>query len=129
MHRSINTFWIIALVALLAACASRPPVPTDQMAVARSAIDYAVEMGARDHAPQELEQARAHLAEAERAIELDQNEVARQLAMEAEKIARLADLKARSARSSRQVQELEDTVEALRAEIEGEIDGSSGGAQ
>jgi len=129
MHRSINTLWILALVALLAACASRPPVPTDQMAVARSAIDYAVEMGARDHAPQELEQARAHLAEAERAIELDQNEVARQLAMEAEKIARLADLKARSARSSRQVQELEDTVEALRAEIDGEIDGSTGGAQ
>jgi septal ring factor EnvC (AmiA/AmiB activator) len=93
------------------------------MAVARNAIDYAVEMGARDHAPEELEQARAHLAEAERAIEADQNEVARQLAMEAEKIARLADLKARSARSSRQVQELEDTVEALRAEIAGEPGG------
>jgi len=125
MHRSMNILWSLTLVALLAACASGPPVPTDQMAVARNAIDYAVEMGARDHASEELEQARAHLAEAERAIELEQNGVARELAMEAEKIARLADLKARSARSRRQVQELEDTVEALSEELAGE----SGGVQ
>lgn len=108
------------LMTLLAACASNPPVPSDQMAVARNAIDYAVEMGAREYASEELEQARAHLAEAQRAIDQEQNEIARQLAQEAEKIARLADLKARSARSARQVRELEETVEALREEIAGQ---------
>jgi len=120
MTKTTTTGSMLALVLFLAACASTPPVPTDQMAVARNAIDYAVEMGAREHAPAELEQARAHLAEAERAIEQNQNEIARQLAMEAEKIARLADLKARSARSSRQVRELENTVEALREQIDAE---------
>lgn len=113
-----------ALVLLLAACATSPPVPTDQLAVARNAIEYAVEMGAREHAPGELQQARDHLAEAERAVGQDENEIARQLAMEAEKIARLADLKSRSARSERQVRELETTVEALREEIAGGRGGS-----
>lgn len=118
MKKLMTSGFAVALVALLSACAAGVPVPTDQMAVARNAIDYAVEMGAREYAPSELEQARAHLAEAERAIDQEQNTIARQLAMEAEKIARLADLKARSARSNRQVQELEDTVEALREEID-----------
>ncbi|MEE4331812.1 MAG: DUF4398 domain-containing protein [Wenzhouxiangella sp.] len=125
MNKLMLSILAALLVGLLAACATRPPVPTDQMAVARNAIDYAVEMGARDHAPEELEQARAHLAEAERAIEQEQNEIAGQLAQEAEKIARLADLKARAARSARQVRELEETVEALREEIAGGPGGGS----
>ncbi len=113
------------LALLMVACASQPPVPTDQMAVARNAIEYAVEMGAREHASHELQQARDHLAEAEKAIEKDQNEVARQLALEAEKMARLADLKARSARSRSQVEALEATVEALREELANEQGGGS----
>jgi flagellar biosynthesis component FlhA len=121
----MNGGLIGVLVLFLTACASQPPVPTDQMAVARNAIDYAVEMGARDHAPADLKQARDHLAEAERAVEQGENEIARQLALEAEKIARLADRKARSARSRRQVEQLEDTVEALREEIARAQGGSS----
>ncbi|HLS05595.1 MAG TPA: DUF4398 domain-containing protein [Wenzhouxiangella sp.] len=109
----------VLALGLLAACASKPPVPEDQLAVARNAIDYAVDMGARDSAPRELEQARKHLAEAERAVEQGENEIARQLALESEKIARLADLRSRSAHSERQVRELENTVEALREEIAG----------
>lgn len=112
------------LALLLGACATRVPVPSDQLAVARNAIEYAVEMGAREYSPAELQQARDHLAEAERAVDQNENEIAGQLAMEAEKIARLADLKARSARSERQVQELETTVEALREEIAGGRGGS-----
>ncbi|HLS05109.1 MAG TPA: DUF4398 domain-containing protein, partial [Wenzhouxiangella sp.] len=72
----------VLALGLLAACASKPPVPEDQLAVARNAIDYAVDMGARDSAPRELEQARKHLAEAERAVEQGENEIARQLALE-----------------------------------------------
>ncbi len=120
MNKALSFGVFTAALLLLAGCASQPPVPTDQMAVARNAIDYAVEMGARDHAPAELEQARKHLAEAERAVEQKENEIARQLAVESEKMARLADLKSRTARSQRQVQELENTVEALREEIGGE---------
>jgi len=125
MKRVVSFVLLPALALGLAACASNPPVPTDQLAVARSAIEYAVEMGARDHAPGELEQARRHLDEAEQAIEQDENEIARQLALEAEKIARLADLKSRAARSRRQVEELENTVEALREQIAGQPGGSS----
>lgn len=125
MNKLLSSGVFAAVLLLVAGCASQPPVPSDQMAVARNAIDYAVEMGARDHAPDDLEQARKHLAEAERAIEQKENEIARQLAVEAEKMARLADLKSRTARSQRQVQELENTVEALREELAGEQGGSS----
>lgn len=114
-----------ALALLLAACASQPPVPTGQLAVARSAIEYAVEMGARDHAPDDLQQARDQLAEAERAVEQDEHEIARQLALESEKMARLADRRARSARSRHQVEQLEDAVQALREEIARAQGGSS----
>lgn len=125
MDRALNAGLLALLALLLGACASQPPVPDDQLAVARNAIDYAVEMGARDSAPQELQQARDHLAEAERAVEQNENGIARQLALEAEKMARLADRKARSDRSRRQVQELEETVEALREEIARAQGGSS----
>lgn len=125
MDRALNAGLFALLALLLGACASQPPVPDDQLAVARNAIDYAVEMGARDSAPQELQQARDHLAEAERAVEQNENGIARQLALEAEKMARLADRKARSERSRRQVQELEETVEALREEIARAQGGSS----
>lgn len=117
MDKVLNGGLIGVLALLLSACASQPPVPNDQLAVARNAIDYAVEMGARDHAAVELQQAREQLAEAERAVKQGENKIARQLALEAEKMARLADRKARSARSRRQVEQLEDTVEALREEI------------
>ncbi|MDZ7790424.1 MAG: DUF4398 domain-containing protein [Xanthomonadales bacterium] len=125
MDRVLSGGLVGVLALVLTACASQPPVPTDQLAVARNAIEYAVEMGARDHAPGDLQQARDHLAEAERAVEQGENEIARQLALEAEKIARLADRKARSARSRRQVEQLEDTVEALREEIARAQGGSS----
>lgn len=125
MDRVLSGGLIGVLALALSACASQPPVPTDRLAVARNAIDYAVEMGARDHAPDDLQQARDHLAEAERAIEQDENRVARQLALEAEKMARLADRKARTARSRRQVEQLEDTVDALRQEIGRAQGGSS----
>lgn len=125
MERALSGGLIGIMVLLLTACASQPPVPNDQLAVARNAIEYAVEMGARDHAADELQQARNHLAEAEKAVEQDENEIARQLALEAEKIARLADRKARTARSRRQVEQLEDTVEALREEIARAEGGSS----
>lgn len=125
MDRALNAGLFALLALLLGACASQPPVPNDQLAVARNAIDYAVEMGARDSAPQELQQARDHLAEAERAVEQNENEIARQLALEAEKMARLADRKARAAQSRRQVEQLEETVEALREEIARAQGGSS----
>lgn len=117
MDNVLNGGLIGVLALLLSACASQPPVPDDQLAVARNAIDYAVEMGARDHAADELQRARDQLAEAERAVEQDENRIARQLALEAEKMARLADRKARTARNQRQVEQLENTVEALRDEI------------
>src|SRR5690625_7364874 len=91
----------VLALGLLAACASKRPVPEDQLAVARNASDYAVDMGARDSAPRELEQAGKHLAEAERGVEQGGNGSARQLALESEKIARLADLRARRGDSER----------------------------
>lgn len=125
MKTALNGGLVLAAALLLVACASRPPVPDEQLAVASNAIDYAVEMGARETAAQELRQARNQLAEAERAVEQDENEIARQLALEAEKMARLADRKARTAKSRRQVEQLEDTVEALRQEIARNPGGSS----
>ncbi|MCC5866793.1 MAG: DUF4398 domain-containing protein [Wenzhouxiangella sp.] len=115
--RSMRLMTLLVAAVMLTACATRGTPPTEELAVARSAIGYAEESSARDSAPEQLEEARNKLALARQAVDVRNYEVARQLAVEAEAAARLADLKARNASTRRTVNEIEATIEALRDEL------------
>jgi chromosome segregation ATPase len=115
--KTTRLLFLLSVVALMTACAARGTPPTDELAVARSAIGYAEESSARDSAPEELADAQRKLSLAREAVEARNYEVARQLAVEAEAAARLADLKARNASTRRTVNEIEASIEALRSEL------------
>ena len=78
----------LALLALLAACASEPP-PTAELAAVRAAVEHAAPLVAQ-YAPNELAAAQAKLKRAEGALARGDHVRARRLAEEAEVDARLA---------------------------------------
>jgi Domain of unknown function (DUF4398) len=101
----------------LAACATAP-VPTEQMALANSAVDRAADSATE--APAELTQAREKLDRANRALADGDNASARQLAEEAQSAADLAQARARSVRSERALAEVQESIRKLRAQIASE---------
>jgi hypothetical protein len=110
---------------LLVGCATRPPAPDEQIGAARSAVSSAEDAGARDYAADPLHRARELLERAEAARSRGDYDVARRLAGEAEIEARFAAFRTRSARADEGIVELEDSIRALRAEIQA----ASGGVQ
>lgn len=119
--------YMILVVPLLTACASQPPVPSEQLAVARSALTNAEDAGARDHAELELRQARQKLEQAEQARQRGDNKTARQLAEQAEMDARFAAFRARSKRTNDAVDELERGIAELRTEVTRTLEQSTPG--
>jgi Domain of unknown function (DUF4398) len=100
---------------IFSGCAGNPP--TEQMAVSTSAVDRATSAGGADYAPIELRAAQDKLASANSAMSDNDYTKARRLASEAQVDANLADVKARSAKAQKAVQ---DTKEGLRV-LQGEI--------
>lgn len=107
----------LATVALLAACASTPN-PNTQFAVSRAALDDARSADAAEFAPLQLKSAMEKMDSAERALRAKEPEVARRLAEQAEVDARLAAAMARSAKSQRAADALQEDIRVLRQEIE-----------
>jgi len=106
---------LVACTALaLAACASPPP-PKEQMAVANSAVDQAT--GNAAEAPAELGVARDKLTRANAAMARQDYVAARQLADEAAADAALAQATARSARASRALAEVRQSIQQLQAQL------------
>ena len=106
---------LVACAALvLAACASTPE-PKEQMAVANSAVDNAT--GNAAEAPAELSTARDKLARANVAMAKKDYVQARQLAEEAAADAALAQATARSARSSRALAEVRQSIQQLQTQL------------
>jgi hypothetical protein len=106
-----------ALCLAAAACTSVPP-PIDHMAVGRKAVERAG--GTPDVvqlAPAELDQARAKIASAERAMAKRDYDTARRLADEAEADARAAEAHAAEVKNERALAEVNDALRALRAEL------------
>jgi hypothetical protein len=100
----------------LAACASAP-VPNEQIAAGRAAVEVAQSAGAGQYAPAELNAARDKLERAQQAIRADDNLTARRLAEAAEADARLAHAKSTSARSQAAVEEIERSLSTLQEEL------------
>ena len=99
----------------LAGCVAGPPPTLTEIALARSAITQADQAGAAQTAPVELSAARNHLAEAERLAGSDVD-LARWRAREAESDAHLAEATAQDAKARLAVNQLDKSLNALRAE-------------
>ena len=110
---------VLAVAALLAGgCASKGMAPVSQLATSRVAVTEAEAAGAREYAALDLLSARDKLNKAEAASREEKYEQARRLAEEAEVDARLAESKARTAKSQRAAAEVQDSINALRRELE-----------
>jgi hypothetical protein len=108
----------LGLAALaLTACASAPP-PTDQLAVSRAAVDAAQRSGAGELAAVELAHARAKLERAQHAMNTNNYVEARRLADEAAVDAELAQARAATARALTAAAQVDQSIRALREEIE-----------
>jgi len=108
----------VALSAVLAlgACATSGPEPREQMAVSRSAVERASGAAAAE-APLELSAARDKLARANAALVSKDYTLARQLAEQAEADATLAEAQARSVRSGKALEAVQESIRQLRAEL------------
>lgn len=113
--RSLKLGLMAALVLGLAACASVPE-PREQMAVSRAAVERASGPAAAE-APVELAAARDKITRANAAIAAKDFVLARQLAEQAEADATLAEARARATRSTTALEQVRESIRALRAEM------------
>lgn len=102
----------------LTACASTDDRPDAELAIAQSNIEQAQRAGANQHAAQPLSAAREKLSAAQAAVARDEMLVAERLAEEATLDAQLADAMTRTRKAELAVEELNDTIEVLREEID-----------
>lgn len=116
-------FWIPLLAVFALGCATVPP-PTDTVNAARIKIGEATQADAEPHARLELHMAREHLAQAEAAMDAEENEKARELAEKALVEAELAEARAESAAAQRNVVEIRTHIDTLRREIDRATGGS-----
>lgn len=106
-----------AMLVVAGGCASTPDRPIGELATAQAGIAQAQQSGAAEHSPAELAAAQNKLAEAQSAAERDDMVVARRLAEQAALDAELAVAMTRNEQAESAVDELNDTIDALREEI------------
>ncbi|QNA88557.1 DUF4398 domain-containing protein [Massilia sp. Dwa41.01b] len=110
-----------ALAAMLAltGCASpnRAPAAAD-VAVSKNAVDNAVQAGAADLAPEEITAARAKMMRASEALAAKDYKLARELAVQAQADAQLAQSKANSAKATAASNQLNEDLRVLRQEVD-----------
>lgn len=106
----------IATTLALTGCASAP-IPTEQLAVSKTAVDSATTAGGTEFAPLELKTARDKLEAANLAVSQKKYEQAAALAEEAQVDAKLAETKALSAKAQKAVAETQDNLRTLLQEI------------
>ena len=105
-----------AALALIAAGCVTTPLPNEQLAVAKSAVQRAEQAGAPELAPVEMAAARDKLARAERAAGDRAARPATQLAEQANADAQLAEATAVEHRSRKAAMEADANLQALRQE-------------
>jgi septal ring factor EnvC (AmiA/AmiB activator) len=108
---------VVAITLLaLSGCASTP-VPTEQLAVSKTAVESATTAGGTEFAPLELKAARDKLEAANKAVAEKNNERAALLASEAQVDAKLAETKAESAKAQKAVAETQDNLRTMLQEV------------
>jgi hypothetical protein len=107
-----------AAALLLTACASQKAPATADVAVSRNAVANAVQAGAADLAPEEITAARAKMMRANEALAAKDYKLARELAMQAQADAQLAQSKANSAKATAASNALNEDLRVLRQEVD-----------
>jgi hypothetical protein len=121
MNRSMHQLGRVAAVAAvlaLGACASQKAPATADVAVSRNAVENAVQAGAADLAPAEITAARAKMMRANEALAAKDYKLARELAMQAQADAQLAQSKAASAKATAASNALNEDLRVLRQEVD-----------
>lgn len=103
--------------ALLAGCASTP-MPSEQLAAGKTAIDAAQNAGAGQYAASELNSARAKLDQATATAKDGKYKEARRLAEEATVEAQLAQAHATAARQAHAAHQVNEANQALQSELD-----------
>lgn len=104
---------------VLAGCASPQKAPaTADVAVSRNAVENAVSAGAAELAPEEITAARDKMMRANAALAAKDYKLARELAIQAQADAKLAQSKARSAKATAASQALDEDLRVLRQEVD-----------
>lgn len=110
----------VAAAIFMAGCASTPsaPAPTEQMAVARAAVNNASSAGGNEFAPLQLKSAMEKMDWAERAMGEKNYARAKLLAEEALVDAKLAETTARAAKAKKAADALQEDNRVLRNELD-----------
>ena len=118
--KAIRPMNVLALATVLAlsACASQKTPATAEVAVSQNAVANAVQAGAADLAPAEITAARAKMMRANEALAAKDYKLARELAVQAQADAKLAQSKANSAKATAAADALNEDLRVLRQEVE-----------
>ena len=108
----------LATLLVLGGCASQKAPATADVAVSRNAVQNAVQAGAAELAPAEITAARAKMMRANEALAARDYKLARELAMQAQADAQLAQSKANSAKATAASNALNEDLRVLRQEVE-----------
>jgi len=109
----------VATVLLLSACTSPQKAPaTADVAVSRNAVENAVSAGAAELAPEEINAARDKMMRANQALAARDYKLARELAIQAQADAKLAQSKAVSTKASAASNQLNEDLRVLREEVD-----------
>lgn len=109
----------MAAVLVLTGCASEQKAPaTADVAVSRNAVENAVSAGAAELAPEEITAARDKMLRANQALAAKDYKTARELAIQAQADAKLAQSKAASAKATAASNQLNEDLRVLREEVD-----------
>jgi hypothetical protein len=109
----------VAVMLALAACSSPQKAPaTADVAVSRNAVENAVSAGAAELAPMEITSAREKMLKANQALAAKDYKLARELAVQAQADAKLAQAKANSAKATAASNALNEDLRVLRQEVD-----------
>jgi hypothetical protein len=119
MKESLNLLAVTAVLLALAACSSpqKAPVAAD-VEVPRNAVENAGQAGAAERAPDAITSAREKMLKANQALAARDYKLARELAVQAETDAKLAQSKATSAKAAAAANALNADLRTLRQDVD-----------
>lgn len=123
MKAGIKKQLCILILGLLwvAACSTTKQPPASQMALAQAAFEKASSAGAYEYAPLELKTARDKIDQAKTAMLSKDYATSERLLEQAVVDAELAEAKSKTVKSRKVVEELQNSIDLLREEIQRKI--------
>lgn len=117
-YQMMRTAGVAAIAAIFMIGCASIPAPTEQIAVSKAAVNNALSAGSNEFAPLQLKSALEKVNAAERAMTDGNNELALQLAEQAQIDAKLAGTIARSTKAQKAAEALQEGSRVLRQEID-----------